>query len=235
MEVRWWSEYQDRTRASPDVGTFALALSAWDGRGEGARLLANATSMPAIHYDKTYTTLRWNLTVTPRRVPGAVTLGLVPADARSAALAPQTLLVWWFRYAYDGVGPDGAAKFVEAPGSINVKLAVPEYNLSVSLPGVYYMGIFGTFSSGDSVNQSAVAAALPRVGFVSQRAPLVPHARTRVFQPTALIVPFSNGSVPALPKGFVGDRVVLAAIPGDARLALQPSGRVVRALILTKI
>ena len=47
-------------------------------------------------------------------------------------------------------------------------------------------------------------------------------ATETTFQPLALIIPFANGTVPALPPGFRGPRVTLAAIPGDARLALHP-------------
>ena len=42
----------------------------------------------------------------------------------------------------------------------------------------------------------------------------------RVFQPLAVVIPYENGTVPALPSGFLGTVHRTPAIPGDQRLAL---------------
>ena len=46
------------------------------------------------------------------------------------------------------------------------------------------------------------------------------HCTTRRFQPLAVVIPFENGSAPALPTGFIGPVHRTAPIPGDQRLAL---------------
>lgn len=47
------------------------------------------------------------------------------------------------------------------------------------------------------------------------------NASGTVFQPLALVIPWENGSVPALPPGFAGPSHVATPIPGDWRLALR--------------
>jgi hypothetical protein len=43
------------------------------------------------------------------------------------------------------------------------------------------------------------------------------------FQPFAVVVPFENGTVPKLPKGFTGPVHTTKPIPGDQRLAIHRS------------
>jgi hypothetical protein len=193
-----------------------VQLSAWKGRN-GTRLATAATS-EVVHYDKSYTALRWNMTAKPRGTPGAVRLTLVPADSESDPFVAQTQRCWWFRYKYTGT-TKGVAGFAEDV-TIEKSLEPPTFDLSVSLGGtVYFVGIFGSFSKG-------ISGGFPQgaPGFVSQRAPLVElTATTTGFQPLALIIPFANGTVPSLPVGFKGPQMQLSPIPGDARFALQPS------------
>ena len=49
-----------------------------------------------------------------------------------------------------------------------MELQPPTFDLSLSLPGIYFVGIFGSFSKGVSAGHPHGAD-----GFVSQRAPLV--------------------------------------------------------------
>ena len=49
-----------------------------------------------------------------------------------------------------------------------MELQPPTFDLSLSLPGIYFVGIFGSFSKGVSAGHPHGAT-----GFVSQRAPLV--------------------------------------------------------------
>lgn len=226
--VKWWSEYFDRNDEGHDpidpthastgdpTGSVTLALSAWQGRN-GTKL-ATAPTTAVMHYDKSYTALRWNLTAAPRGTPGTVRLQLVPADSESEALAADTGLAWWFRYKHTTTPAGQVAQFAEDP-SIEQTLEPPTFDLTVSLGGrVYFVGIFGSFSTG-------ICGGFPQgsKGFVSQRAPLADLGANRTgFQPLAIIIPFSNGTVPQLPAGFMGPRITLPNIPGDARLALQP-------------
>ena len=164
--VHWWSEYSDRHGAEGDRGSFTVRLSAWKGRN-GTRL-ATADKDAVVHYDKSYTALRWNLSATPRGTPGTIRLTLTPANNLSQALAPQTKRAWWFRYKYHSTPPKGLAQFVEDK-TIEMTLEPPTFDLSLSLGGkVYFFGIFGTYSKGVSGGHPRGAA-----GFVSHRAPLV--------------------------------------------------------------
>lgn len=227
--VTYWSEYFDRNDLARDPvdpshpvpakdmprGSFTVALSAWTGRN-GTKL-ATAVRTPAIHFDKTYTAMLWNISAAERGTPGAIALALTPANAASESLAPATRYAWWFRYTYTGLAKDGTAQFAESP-TIEKSLEPPTFELGVSVPGVYYIGIFGSFSTGVSKGQPDGAD-----GFVSQRAPLVEvPGGAAVFQPVALVIPFANGTVPAVAPGFKGAAVLLSAIPGDARFAMQP-------------
>ena len=160
---------QDREAGQPATGRFSLVLSAW--RDRDTELLANASSVAHVHYDTGYTHLRWNVTAAPLAVPGTVRVSVTPVDATSAALATDTHYVWWFRYRF--VGYDSAMRptFVEDP-SIELRLPPPHMDLSLSEPGIYYVGTFGSFSTG---------------GFVSHRAPI---PQSDGFQPYALVIPY---------------------------------------------
>eukprot|EP01045_Picozoa_sp_COSAG04_P005318 COSAG04_NODE_245_length_18929_cov_6.708391_4_plen_3740_part_00 len=237
-QVKWWSEYADRNDAAHDpidpahssgstaaaTGKFTIELSAWKGR-EG-QWLANATSPATIHYDKSYTALRWDITTAARGVPGAVRVSLTPANKLSETLAPQTGHAWWFRYKYSHTtsGKDPIAQFTEDV-SIEKTLEPPHFDLSLSVPATYFLGIFGTFSKGASPGTDGTfAGGIVPDGFPSQRAPLAKVGALETFQPIAVTIPFANGTHAPLPPGFRGKHVVLPPIPGDCRLALQPTG-----------
>ena len=247
VRVKWWSEYSDRDDAAhasvdpahssdskaPNVDSFTVTLSAWSGRSStGGKWLANTSKPATIHYDKSYTALRWNLSASARAVPGSVRLTLTPANSFSASLElrAQTRYAWWFQYKYTGTSSNGAADFVEGssgnPISRDalsfVERQPPNWDLSFSVPGVWFLGIFSTFSKGGpaSPHQSFLGD-----GFPSQRAPLAKgDDGTELFQPFAIVIPFANGTAPPLPKDFWGGHIRLAPIPGDARLALHPTG-----------
>lgn len=98
--VAWWSEYFDRDDSAHDpidpahgagvvdIGQYCVSLSAWKGRN--GTLLGNASDPAVIHYDKSYTALRWNISAAPHAAPGAVRLTLTPADDASTALSGVT-------------------------------------------------------------------------------------------------------------------------------------------------
>jgi hypothetical protein len=112
-------------------------------------LLGRAPRTQTIHYDKTYTELQWNLTAAPRSLPGTVRVTLAPADTASEKLAPETADCWWFGYKYTGVSKGGVAMFAEEH-TIDMRLPAPTLDLSLSLPGLYFVGIFGSFGTGVS-------------------------------------------------------------------------------------
>ena len=65
--------------------------------------------------------------------------------------------MWWFKWKLSGYGPDKLPIFIEDP-AVDLRVAPPFLNLSLSQPGTYYIGAFGSFSTG---------------GFVSRRVPWV--------------------------------------------------------------
>jgi hypothetical protein len=85
--------------------------------------------------------------------------------------------------------------------------------LSWTQPGVYYIGLFGAWT-GDTMHTSLLD---PVDGIKTQIFPQL--AGTRQFQPLALVVPWENGTAPALPAGFAGQSHALRPIVGDKRLA----------------
>jgi hypothetical protein len=159
--IKWWSEYFDRNDMGRDpvdpphnssgaaVGSLTVSLSAWKGRN--VTLLGNKAPVThTIHYDKTYTQLQWNLTAAPRGLPGTVRLTLSPADSASKKLAAETGSCWWFGYKYTGVTKGGIAMFAEEH-TIDMRLPAPNLDMSLSLPGIYFVGIFGSFGTGVSI------------------------------------------------------------------------------------
>ena len=226
--VKWWSEYADRDDAAhdpidpahsggakaPDVGSFTVVLTAFKGpMGSAGEFLANASAV-TIHYDKSYTALRWNITATARGVPGAVRVTLTPANSVSAKLAPQTdhpckstrnlpLLVIYRLFLTDCFWLQGGsststhtpppaptplpcssrmaavftgtflnmqqkicridpcqlagAKFHQnsevfagtGAGGLQMTLDTLNWGLSLSVPGVWFLGVFATFSDGN--------------------------------------------------------------------------------------
>ena len=130
-----------------------------------------------MHYDTSYTLLRWNISAAPLAVPGTARVSVVPYDAASATLAKNTRYVWWFRYRFAGYDSRMRPNFIEDP-SIELRLLPPHMDLSVSEPGIYFVGIFGSFSGSPEGSCS---------GFVSHPAPMTKDAG---FQPFALIIPY---------------------------------------------
>lgn len=170
LTARCWTNIQDRETGQATIGQFSLMLSAWQDRD--TEWLANASSVVHVHYDTDYSHLRWNVTAAPLAVPGTVRLSLAPIDATSAALVKDTQYAWWFRYRFAGYGSGTRLNFVEDP-SIELRLPPPHFDLSLSEPGIYYVGIFASFSTG---------------GIVSHRAPLPQSDGT--YHPFAVIIPY---------------------------------------------
>lgn len=91
----------------------------------------------------------------------------------------------------------------------------PSVNISFSQPGVHFVGIYcawdGWMDGGDD-------------GTCEHLGDWPRDLKTgKAFQPYAIVTPFQNGTVPALPLNFDGPRLITKPIPGDWRLALRVS------------
>ena len=196
------------------TGTYSLKLSAWSTwHGSEDTLLCNATTLGEVHYDRSYTQVRWDMSVVPLGAPGTARITVRPHGAVSAALVHATDYMWWFKWKFNGYDSDKDDRlplFEEDNAAINLRIPPPSTDLSFSQPGIRFIGAFGSFSNG---------------GFVSYRVPWVNPLKDPAgyrFQPFAIIIPYQNGTVPPLPVNFAGGSVVLPPIPGDLRLALRP-------------
>lgn len=100
--------------------------------------------------------------------------------------------------------------------------AAPEHfihlNVSVSAPGVYFIGVFAVWNG---VYGYTVPAPENGVNAGSFPQVLDSTTGTKLMQPLAVVVPWENGSLPALPAGFLGAIHTTPPIPGDQRLALD--------------
>ena len=90
----------------------------------------------------------------------------------------------------------------------------PALNRSYSRPGVYFVEVLGVWN-GESVGPDRDEDLGVKT---KEKFPLDASGK---FQPAAIVIPFENGTHPALPPGFSGPIHVGAAIPGDFRLALN--------------
>ena len=91
----------------------------------------------------------------------------------------------------------------------------PSVNISFSQPGVHFVGIYCAWDGWTDGGDDGTCEHLgdwPR------------DLKTgKAFQPYAIVTPFQNGTVPALPLNFDGPRLITKPIPGDWRLALRVS------------
>lgn len=87
----------------------------------------------------------------------------------------------------------------------------PSINVSFSQPGVHFVGIYSAWN-GEYGESSGTGIHLP---------PWPRDSTGKGFQPFAIITPWENGTVPALPPNFDGPKFVTKPIPGDWRLALR--------------
>ena len=93
--------------------------------------------------------------------------------------------------------------------------SAPAINVSFSQPGVYYVGVYGVWNG-----EYGFTDPKPNAGVRTYYSFPLDTATGRAFQPMAIVIPYENGTVPAVPPGFAGPRHVTPPIPGDRRLAL---------------
>ena len=208
----------------PSVTT-QVVLEAYSVRGglgdDAAAKLLGRTAELQFHFDDqgfARALSLVNFSVTERR-PGQLTIS---ATADNATAWKQAQSVAWSGYVNVTSPPTatGPPRFImdnlQSTQVYSAKLQLG-LNLSYSLPGLYFVGVYGVFNG----DYSGGAGEHPAIGTKTEgQFPLDPAG---VFQPVAIIIPFENGTEPSLPPRFSGIVHVCQPLPGDTRLALRTS------------
>ena len=208
--------------------SIALVAEAWSDRndlGDGmtARLLASSDPFTFTFNDLGFAEQASFVNFSAvERAPGWVTIRAQPADERWYSMAK--LLAWSGYEATPSTGRLVGSALPTFSGNTGLlgdvyttqEFATPSVNVSYSRPGVRFVGLAEAYaaykpawySTGSLMHQQS----WPR-----------DRATGKTFQPFAVITPWENGTLPSLPAGFDGPRIVTKPIPGDWRLALRVS------------
>ena len=214
------------------VNTFVV--EAWSDRndlGDGAQAQLLAVSAPmTFTFDDGGFAKNLDLgEFTARSLgPGEVMISAHPVD--NDALK-QAELITWSGFEVSGTTTAGNVtrpKFTFSEGLLFDNFTPRQYpatsdrfihiNASFSQPGVYFIGMFAVWNGVYGYTSPA-----PENGVNAGQFPRVVDNATgsNIMQPLAVVVPYENGSSPALPQGFIGPVHSTPAIPGDQRLALD--------------
>ena len=170
-----------------------------------------------VHFDYSVCGAKFDRFEVTATGPGQAFVELTPAgESRAAIKAGMSRGLYFFaRYTFTGTRtPAGVPIFDPNGMQEQFQYAAPNFHVAWTQPGLYYVALYGAYTGTAVYN--VVWSPLDGV-----RTPPYPSLGGGVgFQPLALVVPFSNGTVPALPAGFKGPVHVLAPIPGDRRIAL---------------
>ena len=160
-----------------------------------------------------------------KQVTPSPSLPLSPSLPHSLPHSPwdgsqQAQSVAWSGYVPNPPGASGPPSFamdsLQSTQVFSARLQLA-LNLSYSLPGLYFVGVYGVFNG----DYSGGAGEHPAIGTKTENQ--FPLDSAGVFQPVAIVIPFENGTRPALPPRFSGIVHLCRPLPGDTRLALRTS------------
>eukprot|EP01050_Picozoa_sp_SAG11_P005253 SAG11_NODE_362_length_10182_cov_9.886641_10_plen_813_part_00 len=218
-------EFESGCRASQHK--YSYTVQAWSDRNDlgdpssTATLLASSAPLDFIFDDAGFAHgLRFtNFTATEHQ-PGHVTISCLPTNATLYNMASQ---IAWFGFRVVAERSSALPMFridedlLDAVYSTRL-VSPPRVSISLSLPGVYFVGMYGAF------NGDMGGADRPKLGVRTySQFPTAADNVAGSFQPFAIVVPWSNGTVPPLPARFAGPHYQTQPIPGDMRLALRRS------------
>jgi hypothetical protein len=208
--------------------SITLVAEAWSDRkdlgdGSAAQLLASSDPLTFTFDDLGFAEQASFVNFSAKeKAPGWVTIHAQPADDRWYSMVK---LIDWSGYeqtpghSTTSLMDSALPTFSGNSGLLGdvyttSEFTTPSVNVSYSRPGVRFVGLAyayadykpAWFSTGTQMHQQSW-----------------PRDRTtgKTFQPFAVITPWENGTVPPLPAGFDGPRIVTKPIPGDWRLALR--------------
>eukprot|EP00040_Diaphanoeca_grandis_P028166 m.161880 g.161880 ORF g.161880 m.161880 type:complete len:971 (-) comp31257_c0_seq1:282-3194(-) len=219
----------------------SFVVEAWSDRndlgdGNNASLLASSAAMAFVFDDLGFSqSLKFDSFAVANsvRVPGLMTITAQPNNVTAYAMAK---LVTWYGFTPIPTAPtsermtelrDGVANTVTFPSfTLNSQslgdqyttreFPIPTANVSYSGPGVHFVGIYGAWNG-----EYGYSSPTPNNGVRTYNSFPLDNITGTHFQPLAIIVPFENGTHPALPTNFAGPVYVAPSIPGDWRLALR--------------
>eukprot|EP01047_Picozoa_sp_COSAG01_P021055 COSAG01_NODE_1209_length_11232_cov_5.378818_9_plen_1014_part_00 len=193
------------------VGSVQIRVSAYAAKN-GQRL---GTSVPhTIYFDLRYSTLRHQLQV-ERGAHNRVHLTAVPEDSTLGKLT-QSATFDTFSLSKSGKWtPNRLYKqnHTERNGQTH-------YTFQFGSPGIVFVGMVYSTNAFDLHATRAAPSTFD--GIFAQPAPLDKmDDGSTVFNPIAVVVPFSNGTVPQPPHSFTGQMIKLEPVPGDLQLCLK--------------
>jgi hypothetical protein len=222
----------------------AFVVEAWSDRndlsdGSAAKLLASSPAMSFSFDDQGFSK---GLKFEDFAVHGSVSVpGMMTVTAQpnnSTAMAMAKLISWYgFNPTPPVLGDSGAAGGDTAAGEGATADTMPTFtlstaflgdqyttrefpeptvNVSYSGPGVWYTGIYGAWNG-----QYGFSAAKPENGVRTYDSFPLDNVSGTTFQPLAIVIPWENGTVPALAPNFAGPVHMAPPIPGDWRLAVR--------------
>eukprot|EP01051_Picozoa_sp_SAG22_P005001 SAG22_NODE_285_length_12974_cov_2.969087_2_plen_911_part_00 len=213
---------------SSSVARNSFAVEAWSDRndmsdGAEAKLLSTSAAMEFSFDDGGFSAnLKFDgfKVAASRAVPGLLTVSARPTNA--TAFGDAKLITWY------SVTPADWAD--EASGLPTFRLATdllgdmyttrefptPSANISLSGPGIHFVALYGAWNGEYGFSQP-----LPENGVRTFNSFPLDNISGTTFQPVAVVVPWENGTVPPLPRGFAGPVHWAEPIPGDVRLALR--------------
>eukprot|EP01045_Picozoa_sp_COSAG04_P002527 COSAG04_NODE_92_length_26689_cov_12.755434_12_plen_577_part_00 len=215
---------------SAEATTQSFIVEAWSDRndlgdGAAAKLLASSAALAFAFDDKLFSkALGFDrfAVASPAAVPGMLTVTAQPTNATAMKMAK---LVTWYGFEPPAAGAAAAAGSLPT-FTLDTALAgfqyttrefpTPTANFSFSSPGVWFVGIYGAWNG-----EYGFSFPKPENGVRTYHSFPLDNASGTTFQPLALVIPWENGSTPALPEGFAGPTHVAKPIPGDWRLALR--------------
>jgi hypothetical protein len=200
----------------------AVVLEAWSGRGglpdsnETARLLASSRVMIFEFDDHGWSSsLKLvNFSITEFG-PGQFTITAHPNNLTAWKLA-ETITWYGVVPTADGFTEDSLQSAI-VHSTRDMENNRPELNRSFSRPGVYLIECFGVWNGemdwGDGGWQPNTEVGVK----TNYRFPMDSSGH---FRPVAIVIPWENGTRPAIPAG-VGPVHIGSPIPGDLRMALS--------------
>ena len=217
------------------VQSHTFVVEAWTDRsdlgddGDSAKMVGTSDTMTYSFDDKGFAeSLGFDQFHAIDLEPGLVTVTARPTNKTAFQLAK---LVSWFGFKAAPPPPPAHAMgglsselptFTLSVDTLGAQyptrlMPSPAVNVSYSSPGAYFLGIYGAWNGWYGFTD----AAHPQNGVRTQHSFPLDKTTGTQFQPFAVVVPYENGSLPALPEGFDGPVHTTPPIPGDFRLAMQ--------------
>ena len=211
----------DARLALDSAGKVIVHAEAWTDRrlsGSAGTLLGVSAAID-VHYNYSFSRLGFDQFGIEDTGPGAASVSFTasdPAVAEHILVGTERGLFFFGRFEITKNRTSAGTPIFNRTPQEQFQHPVGKVALSWTQPGIYYVGLFGAWT-GDTMHTSLLD---PVDGIKTHIFPHLPVAGgMRQFQPLALVVPYANGTVPAVPAGFQGQSHVLQPIVGDKRLA----------------